>query len=87
VVKKHEAVIEYSAIMGGVDWLDLNIKPYGFLRKSVRWYRKLFFHLMNITILNAHVVYEKIGGEKCILMQFQRKVIRGLLEKYAMERK
>ena len=43
VVKKPEAVIEYSANMGGVDRLDQKIKPYECLRKGVRWYRKLFF--------------------------------------------
>jgi len=87
VVNKPKAVIEYNANMRGVDRLDQKIKPYECLRKSVRWYRKLFFHLMDITLVNAHIVYEKSGGEKCSLLQFRHKVIHGLLEKYAMERK
>ena len=87
VVKNPEAVIQYKAKMGGVDRLDQKIKPYECLRKSVRWYRKLFFHLMDITLVNAHIVYEKSGDEKCSLLQFRHTVIHGLLEKYAMERK
>jgi len=47
VVKKPEAVIEYNANMGGVDILDQKLKPYECLRKSVRWYRKLFFHFIS----------------------------------------
>jgi len=87
VVKKPEAVIEYNANMGCVDILDQKLKPYECLRKSVRWYRKLFFHFMDITLVNAHTVYEKSGGKKCSLLQFRYKIIHGLLEKYAMERK
>jgi hypothetical protein len=61
--------------MGGVDRFDQKIKPYECLRKSVRWYMKLFFHLMDITIMNAHIVYKKSGGEKCSLLQFRHKVL------------
>ena len=42
---------------------------------------------MDITLVNAHIVYKKSGGEKCSLLQFRHKVIHGLLEKYAIERK
>ena len=42
---------------------------------------------MDITVVNAYIAYEKSGGEKCSLLQFRHKVIHGLLEKYAMERK
>jgi hypothetical protein len=87
VVKKPKVIIEYSANMGGVDRLDQKIKPYECLRNSVRCYRKLFFYLMDITLVNAHILYEKSGGEKCSLLQFRHNVIHGLLEKYAMELK
>ena len=71
VVKKPEAVIEYNANMGGVDISDQKLKPYECLRKSVRWYKKLFFHFMDITFVNAHIVHEKSGCEKCSLLQFR----------------
>jgi len=80
VVKKPEAVIEYSANMGGVDRLDQKIKPYKCLRKGVRWYRKLVFHLMDITVVNADIVYEKNGGEKCSVLQFRQSHSRAFRE-------
>ena len=63
VVKKPESVIEYNANMGGVDRLDQKIKPCKCLRKSGRWYRKPFFHLMDIALVNAHI---QSGPKKCV---------------------
>ena len=86
-LKKTEAVIENNANMSGVDILDQKIKPYKCLRKSVRWYKKLFFHLMYITVVNAQTAYGKSGRDKCTLLQFRHEDIRGLQEKYAIKRK
>lgn len=42
-VKKSNVVINYIKYMGGVDRADQLASTYCFLRKSLKWWRKLFF--------------------------------------------
>ncbi len=49
------------------------IKPYNAARKTIKWYKKLSVHLIQIALLNAHILYKKDGGRKTFL-QFQREV-------------
>lgn len=46
--------------MGGVDLLDQSICPYKSSRKSVKWYIKLYFHLIDIAVFNSFVVYNAL---------------------------
>jgi hypothetical protein len=43
------------------------IKPYNAARKTVKWYKKLTFHLIQVAVLNAHIIYLKEGGTKAFL--------------------
>ena len=45
-------------------WCDQLIGYYSFLRKSVKWWKKLFVHLISMTILNAHILNKLYGPEK-----------------------
>lgn len=42
-IKKPNVVINYIKYMGGVDRADQLVSTYCFLRKSLKWWRKLFF--------------------------------------------
>jgi hypothetical protein len=50
-------IMEYSKNMGAVDRSDMMITSLQCVRKSMKWYRKFFFHLLDITLLNSHAVY------------------------------
>lgn len=45
--------------MGGVDLMDRMIAhyPHGF--KSKKWYFRVFFHLLNMSIVNSWILYRK----------------------------
>lgn len=43
MVKKPNIVLNYIKYMGGVDRADQYASTYCFLRKSLKWWRKLFF--------------------------------------------
>ena len=49
------SIDSYNKHMGGVDRLDQLIEPYDCTttRKTVKWYRKLAMHLIQLTVLNA----------------------------------
>ena len=50
-------------------------------RRTVRWYRKLFFHLLHLVVVNAHILFnhlKKESGQKSIsLLKFVDQVTLG----------
>ncbi len=62
-VKPHR-VLEYNKKTGTVDKADM-VK--GFLecaRKTRKWYKKIFFHLLDTVVLNSHIVRRQLSGWK-----------------------
>ena len=56
-------VHDYNLRMGGVDLSDNFLSHYQTL-KSIKWYRKLLLHLINMATLNAHILNRKYGLQK-----------------------
>ena len=56
---KPVAVDRYNRHMGGVDNSDQMLGYYCFNCKSVKWWKKLYFHLISLALVNAHKLYNK----------------------------
>ena len=69
---------DYNKFMGGVDRADQLIKPYEIPRKSLKWYKKLAMHFLQLATLNSFLLYKKDGGRK-VFLDFQREVIDTLI--------
>ena len=52
---------QYNRNMGGVDRQDQLIEPYDCTRKSMKWTKKLFFHLMQMSACNAFILQKERG--------------------------
>lgn len=50
-IKKKTVIIDYVRNMGGVDTFDHYCGSYSFTRKSVKWWQKLYFWLLEVNIL------------------------------------
>ncbi|CAG4992856.1 unnamed protein product [Colias eurytheme] len=55
---KPNVVLDYNRSMGGVDRKDqlLSAFPMERIRNSI-WYKKFFRRLLNVTLMNAHIIY------------------------------
>ena len=78
------AIIDYTANVGGVDSFDQKSNYYSPQLRSHRWYIKIFFHFLEIAVLNSYVIYKKVCEEnrhKSIMSQleFRKGVIRQLI--------
>lgn len=51
------AVKEYNRFMGGVDLLDSFIGRHKILLKSKKWYIRIFYYLLDVTVCNAWTLY------------------------------
>jgi len=78
---KPDCILNYNRKMGGVDRSDQLIQPYDCTRKSKIWYKKLCLHLLQLALLNAHIVYKQSSAEaKLSFLDFSNEVIAELLK-------
>jgi hypothetical protein len=67
VIKKPKSVIDYNLHMGGIDKIDQQLHQLNVLRKTYKWYRKIFLRLTLQSALNSHKLYALNGGTQDFL--------------------
>ncbi|KAL4101064.1 hypothetical protein QTP88_021084 [Uroleucon formosanum] len=72
--------------MGLVDKTDMMMSFNGTIRKSVKWYKNFFFHLLDIEILNSGIIYNKLIDKKLSLPSYRLQLITQILEKHSTQR-
>ncbi|KAG5900222.1 hypothetical protein JTB14_008104 [Gonioctena quinquepunctata] len=77
-----EVVEDYNKFMGGVDYHDQLRQCYSIDRRSKKWWHRIFWGCIEITFVNAYVIYKKIRDEpKMTVLAFRREVVKGLCSK------
>jgi len=56
-------IIEYNRFMGGVDLLDSLIGRYKVRMRSRKWYMRIFYHLIDTTVVNSWLLYKRTQSE------------------------
>ncbi|XP_049873098.1 piggyBac transposable element-derived protein 4-like isoform X1 [Pectinophora gossypiella] len=59
-----KVITEYNANMGGVDLMDSFIGRYRIRIKSRKWTMRLFYHMLDMTIINAWILSRNINALK-----------------------
>jgi hypothetical protein len=75
---KPRVVEDYNASVGFVDKSDRMANSYGIARRTWKRTKKLFFHLTDMTILNAFLIYKSCGG-KMTHKNFHEILVRELI--------
>ncbi|KAJ4430788.1 hypothetical protein ANN_19379 [Periplaneta americana] len=65
-----ESIAFYSEIMGGVDLSDQKIVTYDLNSKSQKWWRKVFFKVLMISVVNSWILYQEIKHKKIQLLEY-----------------
>ena len=69
--------------MGGVDKLDQMLETYLSLRKTVKWYKKFFQHLLDVTVYNSFVLFKlKNPSSKSKLVDFRTELIAHIIARH-----
>eukprot|EP00731_Ephydatia_muelleri_P003594 Em0001g3594a len=79
-IKKPKMVHEYNQHMGGVDQSDQLIIYYGYSHRQVKWWRRVFFHLLDLSIANASILYNITNAKPLTQMDFRIELAKGLLQ-------
>ena len=72
----------YNRHMLGVDRLDQRMAYYQFTRKSVRWWRKVFYWMVEVVVVNSFVIYtaHTDAHRKRTHKEFRRDLVISLCE-------
>ena len=80
------AVEKYNRYMGGVDKSDQFLSYHNVLRKTVRYWKTLFYHMIDIAAVNAFVLYNLLAHQsKCRTItenDFRDTLVLQIIEKY-----
>ena len=80
VVEKPEAVVEYNMYMGGIDHGYQLLSYYGFPHRTVKWWRRAFFFLLEAAIVNSYIMYSMgVSGPRLSHKQFRISQAKQLL--------
>ena len=83
-VFKPQVIMDYNAIMGGVDLKDQMVKYYSYFRKSIKWYKRLFFTLMEVSLFNSYVLWKK-SHPNATLLNFRVSIVSQILAEVGMD--
>lgn len=82
IIIKPQSVIDYNENMGLVDKSDMQMSFNTTARKSIKWYKKFFFHLLNLSILNSGIIYSTLEKKPLKLPEFRLKLIEQIINTY-----
>ena len=80
VVTRPSIIGEYNYGMSGTDKIDQKIAYYRIRLKTMHWKRKIYAHLMNIAIVNIHILFKlsrklQAGDKGYRLLEFMEMLI------------
>ena len=82
---KPECVHDYNNSMNGVDRSDQYSVSYPFVRKTRKWWRKLFFYLLEVSVVNSYIIYREVTQKKITHLQFRRSIVESLAVEYLQQ--
>ena len=79
-IVKPESVHQYTMNMRGCDLSDQLMTSYSMLRQSVKWWRKLFFHMFALCINNVYILYKKFNKHPVPHDTFMEQLAKSLID-------
>ena len=76
---KPQIVVDYNRHMGYVNKRNKMANSYSIHRCTIKWMKELFFHLLDLAILNSYILRSSCGGKKISHTDFRFTLVRNLL--------
>ena len=77
----------YNANMDGVDLADQKRKLYSCTRKSKKWYMRLFWYILDVAIVNAHIIESESKPTKRPQKEFRLEMASDLMSCHSSRKK
>ena len=81
-IQKPHLNVEYDRYMGGVDHSDQMVSYTTFNCRTLKWWKRVTFHVINLAVVNAYLIYkEHVGAQNAVLPRiFRKKLIKQMIE-------
>lgn len=79
---KAEVIVDYNKHMRAVDKTDTILSTVECVQKSTKWYKKLFFHIVDMSKLNAHKLYQSKNNIKISFAKFHLGLIEEIVQTF-----
>ena len=66
-VERPASVKIYNTFIGCVDKAHMFLSLYRPKYQSRKWYNQVMFHLCSLAVCNSWIIYQNLGGEKCLV--------------------
>ena len=80
VVTKPTVVEDYNQSMGRVDKADQLVLYYGYAHRSAKWWKRIFFHMVDLALVNAHILHTATHESKMTQLEFRVAVAERVLD-------
>ena len=80
-----EIIEDYNTFMGGIDMADQTMCYYSLGRKTLKWWRRVFWRLHDMAITNAFVIYKTNNATSLQKLQTNQQFHLTLAEKLVAE--
>ncbi|KAJ8951408.1 hypothetical protein NQ314_007679 [Rhamnusium bicolor] len=77
--QKSLPIYMYNKYMGGVDRQDQLMSYYPCERKTLRWYKKILFHILQMLLLNLYLLFKKFTNSRMSIYDFRLQIVGGLV--------
>ncbi|CAF1392251.1 unnamed protein product [Didymodactylos carnosus] len=86
-IMKPACVQNYNENMGAIDLVDMQSSFTECIRKTIKWYKKLFFHIVDMASINAFHLYKTKNSKNIQLRDFRLQLIKNILSKYGIQKR
>lgn len=81
----------FNEIMGGVDRFDQLRERYAIGRRSVKWWHRIFYYLIDLAIVNSFILYkesQKTSNSKpCDQLSFRLRLAKQLIDGFSSRKR
>jgi hypothetical protein len=84
-VDKPVAIQAYTQHMGGIDRADKAMTFYMVLHRCVKWWKKVFFYLLEVCFCNSLIIWRSISNKRVNAEKFRLNIIHGMLQGYTRQ--
>lgn len=86
IVSCPTAIQMYNALMGGVDLFDQLRERYAVGRRSLKWWHRIFYFLLDLAVVNSFIMMKRVKGD-LDQMSFRIRLARQLISGYTSKKR
>lgn len=84
-IKYPETIKIYSHLMKGVDIANQLISYYELRHRTYKWWKRILYHLFDISIVNSFIIYKKVTNDNNMLQKRYRiEILNAIAYKYGL---